>query len=77
MLDPRVVALFKLRFEREFREKIDVMRLATEYGYARYVTHLVLSNRASSNELLANAQRIRIALGRAIVIDPETLLAHL
>ena len=69
-LDPLAVTGFKRLFEREFGETVDAVRLGTEYGYARYFTRLALRDNRSSSELLAAAQRIRIALGRATVIDP-------
>jgi hypothetical protein len=72
-LDPLAVTAFKRLFEREFGETVDAVRLGTEYGYARYFTRLALHDNRSSSELLAAAQRIRIALGRATVIDPERI----
>ena len=72
-LDPLAVTGFKRLFEREFGETVDAVRLGTEYGYARYFTSLALRDNRSSFELLAAAQRIRIALGRATVIDPERI----
>lgn len=69
-LDPQAVATFKRLYERDLGESVDALRMGTEYGYARILARLAVRNSRSSHELQAAAQRIRIALGRATVIDP-------
>lgn len=73
-LDPKTVAAFKRLFERELGEQVDALSLANNPSYARYYCRLALKHRHASIELQAVAQRIRVRLKRATVIDPETLL---
>ena len=68
-IDTQAVATFKRLYERDLGENIDALRMGTEYSYARVMARLAVQNSRSSHELQAAAQRIRIALGRATVID--------
>lgn len=73
-LDMKTVGAFKRLFERELGEEIDALALANNPSYARYYCRVALKHRRASIELQAIAQRIRVRLKRATVIDPETLL---
>ena len=70
LIGTRLSGAFKRNYEREMGVRIDAVRFATNYGYARYFAHLVVRNHTCSSELVALAQGV---LGRASVIDPETL----
>jgi hypothetical protein len=72
-LDTKTVAAFKRLFEREVGEEVDAVSLANNPSYARYYCRVALKHRHASIELQAIAQRIRVRLKRATVIDPETL----
>lgn len=72
-LDTKTVAAFKRLFEREVGEEVDAISLANNPSYARYYCRVALKHRRASIELQAIAQRIRVRLKRATVIDPETL----
>lgn len=72
-IDPKTAGIFKRLYEREVGGVIDVVRLASDVGYARYHCKLALRHYRGSLELQASAQRVRIKLRRATVIDPETL----
>jgi hypothetical protein len=76
MIETRLAGAFKRLYERETGETICAVQLATDYGYARYFAGLVVNNIEASSELVALAQRLRLALGRASVIDPNTLRKH-
>jgi hypothetical protein len=71
--NPIAIAVFKRLYERDLGDSIDAVKLGTNHSYARVYARLALRDRRASLELEAAAQRIRIALGRATVIDPETL----
>jgi hypothetical protein len=72
-LDTKTVAAFKRLFEREIGEEVDAVSLANNPSYARYYCRVALKHRRASIELQAVAQRIRVRMRRATVIDPETL----
>lgn len=72
-IDPKTAGAFKRLFERELGENIDALSLASNPTYARYFARVALKSRRASLELQAVAQRIRVRLKRATVIDPETL----
>ncbi|MBL8516155.1 MAG: hypothetical protein JNM76_04205 [Betaproteobacteria bacterium] len=73
-LDIKTVGAFKRLLERELGEEVDALSLANNPSYARYYCRLALKHKRASIELQAIAQRIRVRMKRATVIDPETLL---
>lgn len=76
LIETRLSGAFKRLYQKEMGGTIDAVRLATDYGYARYFARLAVRDRRASPELVAAAQGVRLALGRASVIDPETLVSH-
>lgn len=76
MIDAKTVGAFKRHFEREVGEEVDAVSLASNPSYARFCCRIALKHDKASFELQALAQRIRVHLKRATVIDPETLTPY-
>lgn len=76
MIDAKTVGAFKRHFEREVGEEVDAVSLAGNPSYARFCCRMALKDERASIELQALAQKIRVHLKRATVIDPETLTPY-
>ncbi len=76
LIETRLSGTFKRLYQKEMGGTIDALRLATDYGYARYFARIAVRDQRASPELVAVAQGVRLALGRATIIDPETLVSY-